>query len=192
MTDRLLSIFRVSMGGLAVTALASAGVPAWGQERVVYRCPGSVYTDQLTPKEAQRMGCRTLDGTPISVIQVNRPTKLAPPPRSEGAPRPAPSASSMGGGAPSQGGGGLRVDAKEQRARDSDARRILEAELRREQERLAAMRQEFNNGEPERRGEERNFAKYQERVNEMKAAIQRKEADVQALQRELSKLGGGQ
>jgi hypothetical protein len=50
------------------------------------------------------------------------------------------------------------------------------------------MRAEFRNGEPERRGDERNFARYQERVAEMRAAIQRKEADIAALKRELAKL----
>ena len=51
------------------------------------------------------------------------------------------------------------------------------------------MRKEFNNGEPERLGGERNYAKYQERVAEMRAAIGRKESDVAAIKRELSKLG---
>ena len=50
------------------------------------------------------------------------------------------------------------------------------------------MQAELNNGEPERRGDERNFAKYQERVADMKAALQRKEADVAALKREIAKL----
>ncbi|MFN8934575.1 MAG: hypothetical protein ACK5Y0_01550, partial [Pseudomonadota bacterium] len=85
-------------------------------------------------------------------------------------------------------GAEARVDPAEQRARDSDARRILGEELRREEERLAAMVKEFNNGEPERRGEERNYAKYLERVAEMRAAIQRKEADIAAIRRELAKL----
>ena len=53
---------------------------------------------------------------------------------------------------------------------------------------LAVLRKDYNNGEPERRGDERNFARYQERVAEMKAAIARKEADVAAIRRELSKL----
>jgi hypothetical protein len=94
---------------------------------------------------------------------------------------PSPTAASRGGDA--------RVDPADQRARDSDARRILADELKREEERLAQLQRDYNNGEPERRGEERNFAKYQERVAEMKAAIQRKEADIAALKREIGKLG---
>jgi SMC interacting uncharacterized protein involved in chromosome segregation len=80
------------------------------------------------------------------------------------------------------------VDPAEQRARDTDARRILGDELRREEDRLATLRKDYNNGEPERNGDERNYQRYIDRVAEMKAAIARKEADVAALKRELSKL----
>ncbi len=75
-----------------------------------------------------------------------------------------------------------------QRARDSDARRILADELKREEDRLLQLQREYNNGEPERRGDERNFGKYQERVAELKATIARKEGDIAALKREIAKL----
>jgi hypothetical protein len=114
-------------------------------------------------------GCRGIEGAPITVV--------APP-----KPRPAQGAAPRGDGAEG------RVDAKEQRARDSDARKILEAELRKEELALAVLQKDFNNGEPERRGEERNFARYQERVEEMRGAIARKQSDIAALRRELSKL----
>jgi hypothetical protein len=146
--------------------LAAAGAQA--QPGTVYRCPGPpvLYTDQLTPQEARDRDCKTIEGAPITVIQ-GRP-KAA----SGAASRPA----------------DTRVDPSAQRARDSDARRILQEELRREEDRLAAMQKEYNNGEPERKGDERNFQRYLDRVAEMKAAITRKEADVAALRRELSKL----
>ena len=60
--------------------------------------------------------------------------------------------------------------------------------MKREEDRLTSLLKDYNGGEPERRGDERNFAKYQERVTELKAAVARKEADVAALKRELSKL----
>jgi hypothetical protein len=59
--------------------------------------------------------------------------------------------------------------------------------LRREEDKLAQLRRDFNNGEPERHGDERNYQRYLDRVAEMKAAIVRKEADVAAIKRELSK-----
>ncbi len=84
--------------------------------------------------------------------------------------------------------GDTRVDPAAQRARDSDARRILGEELQREEQRLAELQKEFNNGEPERRGDERNYQKYLDRVADMKAGIARKEADIAAIKREIGKL----
>jgi len=140
----------------------------------VYRCPGPpvLYTDTLSAQEAKEKGCRTIEGAPITIMQ--------------SAPRAKAAGGAASGAARSS---GERVDPNEQRSRDSEARRILEAELRKEEENLAALQKEYNNGEPERRGDERNFAKYQERVAALKAAITRKEADVAALKRELGKLG---
>ncbi|MEP6607859.1 MAG: DUF4124 domain-containing protein [Burkholderiaceae bacterium] len=81
-----------------------------------------------------------------------------------------------------------RVDGDTQRTRDSDRRRILEDELRGEEERLAKLRSDFNNGEPERRGDERNFALYRERTQHLQDDIARTENNVRALLRELSLL----
>lgn len=168
-----------SLGRLAAWAAFSlaAGtmsLPAQAQgdpNKPVYRCPGNpvLYTDSISAKEAKDKGCRTLEGAPITVIQ-------SPKPRTG---TPVPTASRE------------RVDAGEQRARDTDAKRILENELRKEEEALAAMRREFNNGQPERRGDEKNYQKYQDRVAEMKAGIDRKESDVAAIRRELGKPSPG-
>jgi hypothetical protein len=78
-----------------------------------------------------------------------------------------------------------RVDAAAQRSRDSDRRRILEDELGREQARLEEIRKEYNGGEPERLGNERNYQKYLDRVERLKDDITRSETNVAALQREL-------
>ena len=78
-----------------------------------------------------------------------------------------------------------RVDAAAQRSRDSDRRRILEDELGREQTRLEEFRKEFNGGEPERLGNERNYQKYLDRVERLKDDITRSETNVAALRREL-------
>jgi hypothetical protein len=81
-----------------------------------------------------------------------------------------------------------RVDRDTQRARDSDRRRILEDELKAEEERLGRLRAEFNNGEPERRGDERNYALYQDRVQRLRDDIARVENNVGALRREIALL----
>ena len=163
---------------VACTALALWVVlPVQAQDKPVYRCPGSppLYTDQISAKEAAAKGCKTLEGAPITVVTGTR--------RDGGSVKPTGTTGS--GGARQD----TRIDPNDQRARDSDARKILEAELRREEERLAALQKEYNGGEPDRRGEERNnYEKYQERVNEMRAAIGRKESDIAAIKRELAKL----
>ena len=145
---------------------------AQAQDKPVYRCPGPpvLYTDALGAQEARDKGCRTIEGALITIVQ---------------SPKPRPTASTA---AAASRPGDSRVDPAAQKARDSDARRILADELKREEDRLAAMQAEFNNGEPERRGDERNYAKYAERAADMKAAIQRKEADIAAIKREIAKL----
>lgn len=50
------------------------------------------------------------------------------------------------------------------------------------------MKREYNNGEPERMGNERNYQKYLDRVADLKSGIARKEGDIAAIKRELSKL----
>lgn len=162
---------RLSLKLISLTAALSVCATAWAQDKPVYRCPGNLYTDSLSAKEARDKGCKTLEGAPITVIQSQSPRGNAA--------RPAGSAS----------GQGDKVGAEDQKARDSDAKRILEAELKKEEDALAALRKEFNDGQPERRGDERNYQKYLDRVEEMKAALTRKEADVAALRRELGKFG---
>lgn len=156
--------------GLALVALLLAGAAQAADDKPVYRCPGNLYTDALSAKEAIGKGCKTLEGTPITVIQSIKPKAAS---------------------TSSSSSGGEKVAADDQKARDADKRRILEAELQKEEAALAALQKQYNNGQPERQGDERNFQKYQDRVNEMKAAVTRKEADVAALRRELTAAGSG-
>lgn len=81
-----------------------------------------------------------------------------------------------------------RVESSEQKARDADRRAILTDELNTETRKLAELRKEFNNGEPERRADERNAAKYQERVAGLKDSIARSESNVEMLKRELANI----
>lgn len=81
-----------------------------------------------------------------------------------------------------------RVDRDTQRTRDTDRRRILEDEMKVEEDRLQRLLTEYNNGEPERRGDERNYALYQERINRLREDIARTEVNVSALRREMSLL----
>jgi hypothetical protein len=153
---------------------ASTGALAQAGNTVVYRCPGPppLYTDAITPQQAKDRNCRTIEGAPVTVVQMPKPRVATPP--VPAASRPA----------------DAKVDPAAQRARDSDARGILEAELRREEDRLAEMKREYNNGEPERQGNERNYQRYLDRVADLKASIARKEGDIAAIKREIAKLPG--
>jgi hypothetical protein len=81
-----------------------------------------------------------------------------------------------------------KIGSEAQKTRDNDRKQILLDELRSEEQKLANLKREFNNGEPERRGDERNYAKYQERVAGMKEDIGRTERNVDALRRELNNI----
>ncbi len=165
----------LNFSGCGLTVVLALGVVAQAQAApaetgTMYRCPGNDYNNTITAKEAKDKGCKTIDGAPITIIQITK--QRSAPPAAPGASGPA----------------ATRIDPAEQRTRDNDARRILEAELKREEERLTFMRTEFNNGEPERRGDEKNNQKYIERVSDMKAALARKENDIASIKRELAKL----
>jgi hypothetical protein len=173
---RLVDSIRCATVFLAAPALAAAQ----GAGSEMYRCPGNDYRNTICAKVAATLGCKRIEGTPITVFQAPRPRAPAAPANRLAVGTPVPAS----GTAPAD----ARVDATAQRARDTDARRILETELRTEEERMAALQKEYNNGDPERLGSERNFQRYAERVAEMKAAIARKEGDIAAIRRELQKL----
>ena len=162
---------------LAVVVLACAAGTAGAAEAadapdssVMYRCPGNDYKNTISAKEAEKLGCHKVEGAPVTVIQTVRPRTGASVPSS------------------TVGVSGGKVDPVAQRARDTDARRILENELKSEEAKLAEMEKEFNDGQPERRGDEKNFQKYLDRVAEMRSAIARKQIDIAALKREIQKL----
>ncbi|HEY0201425.1 MAG TPA: hypothetical protein VGC24_07010 [Burkholderiaceae bacterium] len=157
----------------ATTLVLCAVAPAWSQDRI-YRC-GNEYTNNAS--SAQKGGCKLVEGGNVTVIQGVRPAAAA-----------ASSSSSSGGSVVTAPAGAPKVDADAQRARDSDARAILESELRKAESRLADLKKEYNNGEPERQGNERNYQKYQDRVASLKTDITRTESDVAGIKRELSRL----
>lgn len=166
---------------LACLALlcSATQLPALAQDRI-YRC-GNEYTNNA--QVAKSRGCTVIDGGNITVIEGPKPNPNA---NNNTPSRPAASP----GGAPAE-RSGERIDSAAQRARDSDARAILQNELRRAEARLAEARTAYANGEPEKQGiEGRNHQRYLDRVAELKAALTRAENDVAGLQRELARLNG--
>jgi hypothetical protein len=157
-------------------ALFIAGASnAFAQERI-YRCAaktGAAPEYINNARDAQARGCKQIEGGNVTVVQgtpASRPAAV----RVASAVQAAPSSSNP-----------------EQRARDSDTRAILEAELRKAELRLAEQQKEYNNGEPEKQGiEGRNYQRYLDRVAEMKESITRHESDIAGLKREISRLPG--
>jgi len=142
-------------------------VNGFAQERI-YRC-GNEYTNTLPT--SQTKGCKLMAGGNITVVKGTRPNAATP---ARGA------ASSAG----------QRVDAVEQKTRDTDARQILELELKKAQARQTELQQEYNNGQPERLGSEtHNYQKYLDRAAELKTSIERNGSDIAGIRRELARLG---
>jgi hypothetical protein len=146
---------------LALAALASAG----HAQTKIYRC-GNTYTNSSS--EAQAKGCKLMEGGNVTVVEGMRAggsgVKVASAPQAQ------------------------RIDTEEQKARNSDARSILEAELKKAEARQTELVKEYNNGEPEKLGpEHRNHQKYVERIAELKASIARNENDIAGIKRELAR-----
>lgn len=159
---------------LVLSALIAS--PAFAQGEI-FECVDAQGRKSFT-NTGENKGCKRLNVQPLTTV----PAPRVPPPAANANPvRPAVdqrAAASF-----------PRVEADAQRARDNDRRRILEDELKAEEDKLAKLRSEFNNGQPERHGDEtRNFARYQERVARMGEDIQRSEANIAALRRELALL----
>lgn len=158
---------------LAAAMALHNGAQAQG---AVYKCVDDQGRVEFT--DTARRGCKALD------LPGYAP---APAPRASA---PIPAVRPMNGGAaPAVSPASFpRVDTAQQRARDDDRREILNDELRIEQKKLLDLRRDFNKGEPERQGNERNYAKYQERVASMRDEIGRTERNIEALQREISNI----
>ena len=146
-------------------------VKATGEPERIYRC-GNVYTNQ--PDPAAR--CQPLTGGRVTVIEGTRVQS--------------PHAAGASGSASGQSNAGAaKVDSAEQSQRDTQAQAVLQAELHKAQSQHSELLREWNNGEPERRADEfRQPQKYQTRIAQLRAALQRTEADVAGLQRELQRL----
>lgn len=144
----------------------------------IFLCTDAQGRRELT--DANRPGCKMLD-VPGSIPAP--PARKGPAPQQQ--PQQARITSTLSTATPAA---FPRVDTAQQRARDDDRRGILSEELRSEERRLADLRVEFNNGEPERQGNEKNYAKYQARVADMRDSISRSEKNVEALKRELSNI----
>ncbi len=158
----------------AAFALALAAQSACASQERIFRC-GNLYTNL---DKASETGCEPVPLDRISVVQ-----SPVPPPA-----KPAQRASTGGGSGRSM--SLARVSGPEQRQKDGESRQILEAEWRKAKARLQELNAEYNHGEPERMGTERNNPqKYLDRVAALKSSITRTEADLTGIRRELARMG---
>jgi flagellar biosynthesis GTPase FlhF len=158
----------VALIGIALAAWPAA---ATSEPQRIYRC-GNAYTNQPDPA----MNCKPMAGGSVTVIEGTRV---------QGAQAVSAAANASGST------GAAKVEGADQRQRDAQAQVVLQSELQKAQQQHADLLREWNNGEPERRADEfRQPQKYQDRVAQLRAALQRTQADVAGLQRELARLGG--
>ena len=155
---------RSTLVAAALLVLAASGAQA--AQDIYYRCPNNVFTNTLTLKEADVKGCKAMEAQQPTTIPVPKSclaTVVSP------------------------GTAASRVEAQEQKSRDTDARKILQDELIKAQAQLDVLQKEYNNGQPERQGNEKNYQKYLDRTAELKAQIERTQSDISAITRELAK-----
>lgn len=163
------------VGAVTLTGLTGLASSAWAQA-TVYRCTnasGVVEYGNAAPRKDQQ--CEKIALPAITTVKAGAkaPVRAAKP-----------KAAAKSGGESAE--NFPKIPASTQSKRDNDRERILQDELGREEKRLAKLRQEYKNGEPDRRGGERNYQRYLDRVEKMKAEIARTEGNVDALQRELA------
>ena len=166
------------MKKLVVPMLLTLLAPAGWSQSAIYRC-GNEYTNNVS--QAKAKGCKLVEGGGVTIIHGGS----APSPSPAAAPKPRTS----GGAAASSGPAAAKVDNGSQRARDADARAILQSELAKSQARLNELKTEYNDGNPVRTALElRNPQGYPERVEKLKADITRQESDIAGIRRELDRL----
>jgi hypothetical protein len=163
---------------LVVSAAALFAASAIAQDRI-YRCSGNEYTNNANT--AAEKGCKLVEGGNLTVVTAPKPRAPA---AGNGDVRVAAASPAGNTAAPAP----SRIDTAEQRSRDSDARAILESELKKVEAKQAELLKEYNNGEPEKRGPEmRNNQLYLDRVKEMKAQIARNDSDIAGIKREIGR-----
>ena len=143
----------------------------------IWRCGNANYTNDEA--QAKAHNCKLVEGGNVTVVQG---TKV------NGAGKDIRNVATAPGSTDRV---AAKVDSADQKARDADARGILEAELKKAETRHAELLKEYNNGEPEKLGpEHRNYQKYLDRTAELKASIERNEKDIAGLKRELGRSSG--
>jgi hypothetical protein len=136
-------------------------IAGFAQADTLYKCSDSAghttYTNQKTP------------GKSCTILSQDKPVTTFQAPRT----RPTPE-------------GFPRVNAETQKSRDGDRRKILEEELRTEQQKLDDARKSLAEQEAIREGGEKNYQRVLDRLKPYQEEVQLHERNVESLQKELN------
>ena len=150
----------IRLAALVLAAAVFAGPARAQQVTEIWKCKGADgrWTYTNDRNEAEKMKCETV------TRQVNVAPATKPPP-------------------------GFPKESASQRANARERQReVLEKELATEQAALAKAQQDLAAQEAVRSGDERNYARVQERLQPYKDSIDTHEKNIEALRRELSNL----
>jgi hypothetical protein len=137
------------------------------QADTLYKCTDSsgatTYTNQKTP------------GKNCTILSQDKPiSTFAAPPRTRAA-TPTPD-------------GFPRVNSETQKSRDAERRRILEEEMRAEQQKLEGAKKSLAEQETVREGGEKNYQRVLDRLKPYQEEVQLHERNVESLQKEIDNL----
>jgi len=130
----------------------------------MWKCVDQDGNTRYTNLKSDAKGCKGLNLEPMN-------TAPAPPPRPQPQQKPV--------NFPS-------VDTDTQRSRDAGRRKILEQELAQEQQQLDVARKQLTEQKDQRTGNERNYARYEERLKPFEDKVKQHELNLESLRKELA------
>jgi hypothetical protein len=169
---------------LGLECLVLLSLATWASmsaaQGTVYRCQGNEYVASI--KDSKNGDCKLIEGGNVTIVQGTRVNSTAA--DAVKIANVAPKSTNSNAGQRSE-------SSSEQRSRDSDAKAILESELKRSEAKQAELLKEYNNGEPDRNALDiKNPQRYIDRIAELKANIARNDSDIAGIKRELGRNPG--
>jgi len=126
----------------------------------MWKCVDAEGNTRYTNVKSDARGCKPLNQNTVSTVPAMRPAQKP-------------------GNFPS-------VGSETQKQRDADRRKILEQELAQEQQLLGDARKQLAEQEAVRGGNEKNYARVQERVEPYQRAVKLHESNIESLKKEIA------
>jgi septal ring factor EnvC (AmiA/AmiB activator) len=160
--DPIRPSWRRRLPGIAVRACSSllVAVMAAAAHAEMWKCVDQDGNIRYTNVKSDARGCKALSLEPVTTVPAVRlPQKPANFPS---------------------------VGAETQKQRDADRRKILEQELAQEQQLLDEAKKQLAEQEATRGGNEKNYARVQERIEPYQRAVKLHEANIESLRKEIA------